>query len=126
MTCLASGERNDGTWTPMRRVAVEFYATRELYPDENQAYPIYARIWYRQDVPALAAIDGTSLVLPRVEESHIERAFAGGRVRAARDFLDGDPPVPWRIQCSDRSGWDRWRIRSPAGAPTGGAELPEL
>jgi len=83
-------------------VDVEFYTARELFPNDDRAYPIYAKIWYNPENPAIVALDGTSLVVPEFYDSSLEKLFRSGQPRFGTERND---PERWRIQAVINGRW---------------------
>lgn len=99
--CLVSFARDDGSWSRERRVDVEFYSARELYPDDRE-YPIYAKIWHNEEDPAIVAIDSTSLVSPEFLLFSLRKLFADG---APKYGLDRDLGQRWRVRALVDGKW---------------------
>ena len=97
--CWVSYELERGGWSQAKRVEIEFFATRELYPDARE-YPVYARIWFSRSQPLLALLYGQSLATPTLPPSHLKRLFPDDRWVYAID-----DPQRWRIRCRENRQW---------------------
>lgn len=101
MTCLVSFEARPGAWSPPQRVEVEFYASRELFPDARD-YPVYAQFWFNGQERVLVALPDTSLTLRTLEPLSLQRLLSE---REAILGVELESPLRWRLRVKDRGLW---------------------
>lgn len=102
--CMAAFD-DSGRWSRERRVDVEFYSTRELFPDEPRHFPVIVRIWFdeRDDGPIEVALDGPGLTTPQFQDSKLDQMFRQGDSAYGRERPPYD--MRWRVRCVVNGQW---------------------